>query len=544
MLFKVFEKSPRTLSVEDIIAIILRKRGLGDHEFQTFLNPKHPAEYSLYDLGIKKMDFQKARDRLKKAKANKESVVIYSDYDVDGITGNAIVWETLHRLGFSVMPYIGNRHAEGYGFSETGIKNMTEKLKPSLVIAVDHGLSAESHIRELKKKGVDVIVLDHHLAKDGLPKSALSILFSRKVSGAGIAYYFAKELDQALDEHHLVYAGIGTIADVVSLKGIARSLAYHALRSMPRVRQVGFRELLDSAGIGSRNRYGTYDIGFIIGPRLNAAGRLGNAMDALRLLCTRSRSQAKRLTALLEQVNSLRQTMVRKQLAMAERQIILQQKDPLLMVFSESFDEGVVGLLAARLSEKYRRPAFVGSIRNGSVKGSVRAADGINVTELLSESADLMSSYGGHEKAAGFLFETGKIDEVRKRLLQVAAKGIKLAPIEMDIDLETGLGNMTLKLAYALEGLEPFGEGNSQPLFMTRRIEIANSRKIGKLQNHHQFMFRDPQTGVLVRGVMFNSDKLAGRVDLNSPVTAVYRLVVDSFREEKPSLIIHHLENS
>lgn len=527
-----------------IITLLLKGRGIDKKDFQRFLYPPLPQKMTLSDIGVSKMEFSKALKRLQRAYKNKESVVIYTDYDVDGIVAGAILWETMFSLGFKVMPYIPDRKLEGYGFSKLGIERVVKKYTPSLIISVDHGISGEKYISALKRRGIDVVVLDHHLKTAYSPKSAYAVIYTQTVCAGGVSYFFAKELvenwknksiSSRFEQEYVVLAGIGTITDVMPVVGVSRSLAFYALKYLNRVKNIGLKELLKQSGIFAKQKYSAYDIGFIVGPRINAAGRLGDPLDALRLLCTRDAKRAQELAKILSSHNRERQLKLEKELELAELQLEKQQHNSIYFVYAPEFEEGIVGLLASKLCDKYNRPVLAASVSDGFLKGSARSVKGVNITNILGEAALLLESYGGHPRAAGFSLLKKNLAAFKTKLLSLGNKFIKKELLEKEIvvDIETPLSNINLSLARALEKLEPYGEGNLEPLFLSTEVSFAHARTVGGRSQHVQFLVKDKSVTSPYRAIFFNGQQVLKELDPNEKIKIVYSLGIDTWRGDR-----------
>ena len=337
-------KPQQKLSSQEIVDLILSKRKIKDKK--NFLNPPSPLNLKLVDFGKSHhKSFQKAIELLKKIKEKQQMIIVYTDYDADGITGGAILWETLYLLGFKTMPYVPHRKNEGYGFSIQGIDNVISKYHPALIISVDHGISAAEKISYAKKKGIPIIVTDHHLAPKKLPKDAFVIFHIPALSGAGVAYIFAKEIFERFKSltsnssllttnylslftnfsyDYLALAATGIVADLVPLIGPARSIVKFGLDVFPKASRIGIKQILKQAGLEEKP-ITPYEVGFMIAPRINAVGRLEHAIDALRLLCTNDKDKAYRLAQHLGNLNKDRQDMVEKSVKEA-KEILLNEK--------------------------------------------------------------------------------------------------------------------------------------------------------------------------------------------------------------------------
>jgi len=289
---------------ETIINSLLKSRAIED--VATFMNPPHPRTISIADFGFAK-ELEKTLLLLDEIKKKDQMIVVYTDYDADGITGGSIVWETLHLLSFKVMPYVPHRIEEGYGFSQKGIDKVKELYNPALIISVDHGITAREKVTYAKSIGMPIVITDHHLKPELIPEDAEAIFHIPLLSGSGVGYFFAK----AIFEHfaptlssraktvltnnfncdYLALASIGTIADLVPLLGPSRSIVKHGLEAFRETKRCGINHIIREAGIEGK-KITPYEVGFVIAPRINAIGRLHHAIDALRLLCTTDNERA------------------------------------------------------------------------------------------------------------------------------------------------------------------------------------------------------------------------------------------------------------
>jgi len=369
-------KETENIIPERIFKIILQNRRIKDND--SFLNPPSPLSIHLSDFGPAKAELKKQIAKtlklLEKIKKNSQMIVVYTDYDADGITGGAILCETLHLLGFKVMPYVPHRKLEGYGFSDKGIDKVKKLYNPALIISVDHGITAKEKVTYAKKLGISVIVTDHHLKPEKLPTDAEAIFHIPALSGSGVSYFFSKmifdhfkhlsskvyDLTSYFRTDYLAFASIGSVADLVPLVGPTRSIIKHGLEVFRNIKRVGLKEILKDAGIEGRN-VTTYEIGFMIAPRINAVGRLEHAIDALRLLCTRDPEKAKKLAANVGEKNRERQDMVEQSVKEARLQISIfkSQIPKLIILVSDKWHEGIIGLIASKIAEEYYRPTIV-----------------------------------------------------------------------------------------------------------------------------------------------------------------------------------------
>lgn len=508
---------------------ILAKRNIVD--IDNFLSPSHPLDISLFDLGIKKTDFKKALSLIKQHSKKKEPVIVYGDYDADGITSTAILWETLHYSGINSRPFIPHRQSHGYGLSIAGIDAVIQEYHPSLIICVDNGIVAHEAIKYAQQKKIDVIVIDHHLKDRKVYPEELrrrAIIHSTEVAGAGLTWFFSKELVRELKfsfdpNSTLELAAIGTVTDLVPLLGINRSLVKFGLENLQHTSRLGLQSLINIAGL-KNNLLDTYHLGFHIGPRLNAMGRLEHAIDSLRLLCTKKIDQAQKLAKLLNDTNHERQELTDNLTEIALELAQSQKNNPVIIVAHSDFHEGIIGLIASKLVQKFWRPAIVLALNKKLYKASARSIPGFNIIEAIRHNGDLLESAGGHPMAAGFNIQIGKLEKFTKTFLDHAKELLTpdLLKRHLNIDVALQFNELTNNLADELDLLAPFGIGNSKPILSTTKVNIADSRTVGadgkhlklRLQNNNQ------QFSAIGFGMGHLHDKLSS----NKPVNISYHL--------------------
>ncbi|HCM82600.1 MAG: Single-stranded-DNA-specific exonuclease RecJ [Microgenomates group bacterium GW2011_GWC1_43_11] len=498
---------------EDILITILRNRGISSKkDIEAFLHPKHPDQLSLADVSLDEKSMKKAITRILKAIKTKESIVVYTDYDADGLTGGAIVWETVYKLGGRIMPYVPHRVEEGYGLTEKGIDAVLKNFHPTLLITVDHGITAFKEIEYAESKGMDVIVTDHHMKPKKLPDAL--IIHTTKLSGAGVAFFLAKELitrviairqpaeKQSLQLNNvpmqqflyelLPLAAIGTIADMMPLLGTNRSIAKYGLEELRKTNRVGLLSLMEEAGV-RKDQLTAYSISHMLAPRLNAMGRMEHALDGLRLLCTNSREKAVQLASKLGLTNRERQQLTLDTTIHAKEYVQREYgetiKKKLLFVAHQSYSQGIIGLVAGKLVETYYLPSIVVSIGEDISKASARSIKGFDVVEAIRSFSHLLVDVGGHPLAAGFTVKTEKLQELQEQLEKLAQKEITDAMLKrpVPIDLELPLGEVTEELYEQLQQLQPFGFGNPDPVFLSKGVKVMDFRKIGLDGKHLKF---------------------------------------------------------
>lgn len=449
-----------------------------------------------------------------------ENIVLYGDYDVDGVTSLAILTRVLRALGANVASFLPHRMEEGYGLTREGLARCLGEEKPRLLVAVDCGTTSVEEIAELKACGVDVIVLDHHECKTLLPDCVAVV--NPKRSDAAVDYTYlcsaglAFKLSHALLKRRPVegfvlkeildLVALGTVSDIVPLVGENRILVKAGLKQMESTRWVGLQALMEVAR--SRFPLTPSELGFQLGPRLNASGRLGTAQVALELLLTENAGRARALAMELDVQNRDRQRVEKQTHEEAEAQLQM-HGDPLahaaIVVGAPEWHPGVLGIVASRLARKYHRPSLVvGFDEQGVGKGSGRGIEGISLVAALDECKALLTRHGGHEMAAGLTVQQGCFEAFRERFLQVARQMLSdeaLLP-QVTIDAEMALADVTHDFLHWHEQLQPFGTGNAQPLFMARGVRPLAPPTVMK-EKHLKLLLG--QSGARVEAVFFNA---------------------------------------
>ncbi len=557
--FKYEIKNSQSFSSEDLIKTILKIRDIKNIE--GFLKPKSPLDISLFDFNSSyKKSFEKVIQILKEAKEKNQMIVVYTDYDADGITGGAILWETLYLLGFKVMPYVPDRIKEGYGFSIKGIDNVIKQFNPSLIISVDHGITKIKEVEYLKQKKIKVIITDHHLKTEKIPK-AEAIFHIPELSGSGVAYFFAKEIFNKFCNNrkdktsevklttnfkidYLALASIGTIADLVPLVGPSRSIVKYGLEAFLKVKRYGIRQILKQAGIEGK-KITPYDIGFIIAPRINAVGRLKHALDALRLLCTKDNEKAFNLAYQIGSLNTKRQDLVEKSVDEAKKIISSKNyKDKIIILASDNWHEGIIGLIASKIVEEFYRPTIVLTKTNSYYKGSARSIPSFHITNFLRSLKEYLVDVGGHAQASGFTIDKNKLNDFIKEAKVKASEKIADKDLERTItaDIKIPISKINLSLVKSLERLEPFGIGNPQPVFLSEGI-IIDAKIFGKKNEHLKIFLSDnnkyldsrfcENDNTTLEIIAFNQGELFKSLSRGQKINVVYTLEIDRWGEKE-----------
>ncbi|MBI4037927.1 single-stranded-DNA-specific exonuclease RecJ [Candidatus Curtissbacteria bacterium] len=482
---KIWKVADKKVSKEKdwLINLLLKNRGLKTaKEIKDFL---YPSFSELENVKLSQVPL--AIKRIKKAIEKNEKVIVYSDYDADGISATAIMWETLNDLGASVMPYIPHRIKEGYGLAVPAIDELKNK-GVTLIITVDHGVTAVKQVAHAKKIGVDVIVTDHHVLPKELPE-ATALVHTTELCGAGVSWRLCWDLVNNLSPklkplllERLELAAIATIADLVPLLGANRYIVKEGVKILSSTKRIGVNALMRASSITPP--IGTYEISHMLAPRINAMGRIEHGMDALRLLCTRNKNQAEELARTLARTNTKRQDLTQK--AVETAFTLVNEGEKIGVIHDSSWHEGVIGLVASRLVESFNKPMIV--IAKGEVlsKGSARSIPGFNIVEAIRSSSEYLIDGGGHPMAAGFTIESRHIESFSQKINTYAQSKIteELLTPKVNIECELKEEDVNFSTLKIIKQLSPFGVGNPEPVFMTKRMLLENVRPVGQTNAH------------------------------------------------------------
>lgn len=472
-------------NAQEILQQILKQRGIDTpKKQQEFL---HPSLDLLFDIPFPEME--KAVERVKQAISKKEKIIVFSDYDADGINAAAILWETINEMGGDVLPYMPKRMSEGYGLSVSAVEKLAED-GTKLIITVDNGITCVDAVNLAKQKDIDVIITDHHQKPEELPKPHATV-WSDQICGAAVAYVFSKHLLNDFNSHkHLDLAALATVTDVMPLVGANRAIVKFGLEELNKTKRVGLQALFHEAGL-EQGKIDAWTIGHVIGPRLNAMGRLEDAMDSLRLLCTNNPLKAKSYALLLAQTNSERQKLTEKMVSDAK--LLCEENMHVGVLASEEWHEGVVGLVAGRMVEFIYRPVLAISKGPEFSKGSARSIPGFNIIETLRSIDGVFEKLGGHPMAAGFTLRTEKIEVLREKLTTICAKHFAENPTNrtLTIDAAIPMADITIELYKGMQELEPYGNANPELVFLTRGLLIEECKKVGSTGRHVKLIVSD-----------------------------------------------------
>lgn len=493
----------------DLEKQLLFNRGIKNtEEADKFLNPDYDE---LHDPFLMK-GMSEAVERVGLALDNKDKVVVYGDYDVDGITAAAILYETLSALGLETDYYIPKRDSEGYGLNNDALTEISAE-GATLCVTVDCGITGVEEVECAKKLGLDIIITDHHNipGKSGKQVVPDAIVVNPKqkdckypfgeLSGSGIAFKiaqalyktFPEKLLQGQEKWLLDLAALGTVCDVVPLTGENRIIASFGNTVMAKTKRVGLKLLAEVSGINLQE-ITSYHLGFQLGPRLNAAGRLETAEKSIQLLLERDENAARVLALELDNLNKERQGITKKILEEAVAEI--EKKDKAAKIYllaNKNWPAGVVGIIASRLADKYARPAIIFEDKGDLCQGSARSPKCFNIIEALEENADILVRCGGHARAAGVTVKKEHFVLLEEKLLEISGKKITEEDLveKYEADAETTIQDIGEGTYGFIQRMEPFGMGNSSPLFIGKGLRVDSFRKVGKDGEHLKLSFTD-----------------------------------------------------
>lgn len=546
------------VNISESLANILALRKINTYEdAQRFFNPDLK---NLYDPFLMNgMDI--AVERIIKARDTNEKICIYGDYDVDGTCSAAVLYLFLKDINADVFYYIPDRMKEGYGISPKGIDIAKEK-GAKLLISVDCGITAIEPVEYAKEQGIDVIISDHHQPKDILP-DALTVIDPMKpgckypvkiLSGAGVAFKIADAITKKLNLGNIHYkyldlVAIAAAADIVPMIDENRILVTEGIKLINTEPRPGLKALIESSGLNKNNklavgvgRLNSSQIVFILAPRINAVGRLGSAERAVELLIAKDMKSANSYAEVLEQVNKQRRSEDMKTLDDAEAMVdqtvdLLNTKS--FVLHKDEWHQGVVGIVASRLVEKFYRPTVMLTTVDGIAKGSARSVPNYNIYNALKECEDLLIHFGGHHAAAGLAIELENIDLFRERFDQVVTGSIKAEDLfpEISIDTEIKIDKITEKFYNILIRMQPFGPGNPKPIFCAKDVTVASNPRCFK-EKHLGFFVK--QNNVSIECVGWNMGEFCKKIQSNSILDIVF--TIDRQQNNRIQLVLKDLK--
>ena len=523
------------------ISRLMALRGITSlDEVEKFLNP------SLSDLHdpFLMQDMDKAVNRLNKALGRKEKILIYGDYDVDGITSVALVYRYLQNYYSNVEYYIPTRYEEGYGVSDKSI-DFAASLGVSLIIVLDCGIKAVEEIEYAKSKGIDFIICDHHVPDDRLP-DAVAILNPKlegnpypfkHLSGCGVGFKFMQafaqsngltnsyELDSLLD-----LVAVSIAADIVPITGENRIMAYYGIKRLNTNPNMGLRSIIKICGMANKE-ITISDVIFKIGPRINASGRMQSGMEAVELLVTKDAADAYRKGKNIDQYNKDRKELDKRineeaNAILEDRGEIASSRKP-IVIYNKDWHKGIIGIVASRLTEIYYKPAVVLTLSNGLATGSSRSVHGFDIYKAIESTRDLLENFGGHTYAVGLSLKEENIPEFTKRFEQYVIDNIKPEQLSqlISIDCELDFDEITPEFVGYLRRFNPFGPGNQKPIFSTKNVyDFGTSKLVGKNLEHIKLELVDSRSEVVLNGIAFNQAECFDYIKAHKPFEICYTI--------------------
>lgn len=548
---KAAQDSPRVRTLAESLGVppligqlLLNRRVESEDQARQFLDPK------LTDMQdpVHLPGAVCAAERILAAVRARQPIIIYGDYDVDGVTASSILWHMLTAIGGRVSAYVPHRIEEGYGLNSEALAQLSrgEGGKP-LIVSVDCGITAIGPAKSARDAGVDLIISDHHeFDPDALPE-AYALVHPRlakgcafgELCGAGVAFKLAWQiarahcgsdrLPAALRELLLdcmSFAALGTVADIVPLVGENRIITRYGLGQIKRTRFAGLNALIDAANLRDE-KIDAYAVGFVLGPRLNACGRMGHARDAVQLFTSASSEEAMKIARFLTGENERRRS-VERQIFVEARQMVIDQgfDQPdcrAIVLGKEGWHPGVVGIVASRLVEAFCRPVVMLCFDNGEAHGSARSVEGVSIHEMLAGCAEHLTSFGGHAMAAGLRLETADVELLRRHLVEQANRQLTiddLTPL-LEIDGACTLADVNVDLVRQMQRLSPFGRDNPEPLLCVRNVRLARApQRVGSHGSHLKFTVTDGQS--YVNAIAFGMGELASELATGVPLDVAF----------------------
>ena len=538
------------------VAELMLKKGISSpDDIENFFNGSLKSLRNPFEIS----DMEKAAERIAKAVMNHERICIYGDYDVDGITATALLYIFLMQCGANVSYYIPNRLEEGYGLNKEAVKEIAAR-KTNLIITVDCGISAVQEVLEASIHGMDIIITDHHQPSKELPVAAYAIINpmreddtypNKTLAGVGVAFKTVMALRFVLKKYDffkqevpnirnlLDIVTLGTIADVMPLVDENRIFVRHGLELMSGENvRIGIDELKKTVeNLSASKKMKTSNIGFQLAPRINAMGRMASSEKSFKLLVTQNRSEAKQLALELDNENKYRQ--------MIERDILQQTYDLIeknqyaelqsgLVIASDNWHPGVIGIVASRVVDKYFKPTVILTEDNGVYKGSARIIPGFHLYHGLSSLSDILISFGGHKYAAGVKLEKKNLEEFRNRFNEVVKTSLKEEDFipEIYIDAEIDSKDITNEVMQWLEKLEPYGQGNKEPVFFMKKVfKYQVETFVGKNFNHLKCVFE--KNGLIFEAIGYNMKEYKSLMAENDKFDILFSLVHNTWKNTK-----------
>lgn len=529
------QKIAKKFNVSNLLATILSNKNISsENEIEKFLNPTRNDFYDPFLMP----DMKIAVDRILEAMNKKEKIIIYGDYDVDGITSITVLKQFLEDRGIEVGQYIPNRLNEGYGLNKKAIEEIV-KQKYTLMITVDCGISGVEEVEYANSLGIETIITDHHEQGEEIPNALAVVDAKRKdnkypfnqLAGVGVVFKLIQALGICLgleEKEYLKYLDlvcVGTISDIVPLVDENRVIAKLGLKLVQVTKNIGLKTLLDTVGY---KKIDSITISFGVAPRINACGRMGFQNEALDLFLTKSEKEAKEISDRLNEYNRERQDTEKKIFSEALQKIEKSEKDkPCIILGSENWHHGVIGIVASKVTDMYFKPSILICFEDGIGKGSGRSVPGFDLHEALSKCDKYVEKFGGHSMAIGITVTQDNFNKFKEEFEEYTKNSDidKIVPI-IYIDQEVTLKDINLKAAKELQLLEPFGEGNKMPLFLYKNLRIDSIRALSE-GKHLKLTLKDDN--YIIDAIGFNMGALADEYLIGDKIDVVGTLEINSF---------------
>ena len=533
------QKIAKNFNVSNLLATILSNKNISsENEIEKFLNPTRNDFYDPFLMP----DMKIAVDRILEAMNKKEKIIIYGDYDVDGITSITVLKQFLEDRGIEVGQYIPNRLNEGYGLNKKAIEEIV-KQKYTLMITVDCGISGVEEVEYANSLGIETIITDHHEQGEEIPNALAVVDAKRKdnkypfnqLAGVGVVFKLIQALGICLgleEKEYLKYLDlvcVGTISDIVPLVDENRVIAKLGLKLVQVTKNIGLKTLLDTVGY---KKIDSITISFGVAPRINACGRMGFQNEALDLFLTKSEKEAKEISDRLNEYNRERQDTEKKIFSEALQKIEKSEKDkPCIILGSENWHHGVIGIVASKVTDMYFKPSILICFEDGIGKGSGRSVPGFDLHEALSKCDKYVEKFGGHSMAIGITVTQDNFNKFKEEFEEYTKNSDidKIVPI-IYIDQEVTLKDINLKAAKELQLLEPFGEGNKMPLFLYKNLRIDSIRALSE-GKHLKLTLKDDN--YIIDAIGFNMGALADEYLIGDKIDVVGTLEINSFNNDE-----------
>ena len=529
--------------VEQIFEQILENRGISKENREAFLNPDYDNQHDPFLLP----DMEKAVERLLVAHKNQEKITVYGDYDVDGVSASTIILDAFEKFGFKNVDYfLPDRFKDGYGMNERGVKLLAER-GTNLILTVDCGSLNHAEIDFAKGFGIDTIVTDHHNIAEVQP-NAVAVVNPRrkenqypqaeKFAGVGVAFKLVQALQTRLDglplgqeKWLLDMVALGTVCDIMQQTVENRQNTFWGLKVMEKTRRNGLKSMLAYAGIDKPN---SSTLGFVLGPRINSAGRLETAEKALELMIEKDSFKALEKAKHLDELNKKRRKLQSDALEIAIQKAKDFENDKVLVIADENFNDGIIGIVASGLMEKFKKPVFVISIEEEIAKGSARSFGEFSASQAVDKAREIIIKGGGHDAAAGVTLPVSKIDEFRKIVNEFydslnLKNQLKYLLPKVDIQLED-FSPISLDLFEKITKLEPFGNGNEEPTFEIKKVRVIARQEMGDKKQHLKLTLTDGENEIKM--LKFNAPE-EFFAEIGEEIDVVFSLGLNEWQGQK-----------